>query len=62
MLKSLDEISIISHSFIITSLFRLDLLKEEFSLDKGIIQLGVGIAKFLMIDEELESKKNHNSI
>ena len=54
MLESIDECLIIEHGLVISFFFLLNLLEEQLFLHEGVIQLSVGIAEFVVVDEELK--------
>jgi len=55
MLQSINKSLIIEHRFIISFFFLFDLLHEKFFLNERIIEFGIGICEFMVLDEELES-------
>ena len=54
MLQRIDERLVVEHRFIVSLFLLFDLLKEELFLDEWVVQLGVGIAKLVVVDEQLE--------
>ena len=54
MLQRIDERLVVEHRFIVSLFLLFDLLKEELLLDEWVVQLGVGIAKLVVVDEQLE--------
>ena len=54
MFECIDEDLVIEHGFIISFFLFLYLLLEEFLLHKWIVELSIGIAELVILNEELE--------
>ena len=54
MLQCVDKCLIVEHGLVISFFLFLDLLQEQFLLDEGVVELGVGIAELVVVDEELK--------
>ncbi len=55
MFQCVYEHIVVEHGFVITFLLLLHLGHEELLLHEGVVQLGVGIAELVVLDEEFES-------
>lgn len=55
MLECLDEVSIVAHGLIIAFILVLHLLQQQLLLHEWIIKLRVGVAQFMLIDEQFKS-------
>jgi len=54
VLEGINEDLVVEHALVVSFLLLLDLLKEELFLDEGVIELGVGVAELVVLDEEFE--------
>ena len=55
VLQSVDEVLVHHAGLIVTGLTEGDLMLEAAPLIDGVVELGKGVGKFAMIDEELEA-------
>jgi hypothetical protein len=55
VLKRINEDFVIEHGFIISFVLLLDLIQKQLFLDEGVIELCVGIAQLVVVNEQLET-------
>jgi hypothetical protein len=55
VLERIHEDLVVEHGLVVSLLLLADLREEELLLDEGVVELSVGIAELVVLDEELES-------
>lgn len=51
MLECINEHLVVEHGFVVSFVLFLYLIKEQILLHERIVKFGVGIAKFVVVDE-----------
>lgn len=55
MFQGIHEHVVVVHGLVVTSVLLVDLIHEQLLLLEGVIQLSVGVAKLMVVNEKLKS-------